>query len=265
VRCSSSNQRKEDGVFSGQPTKVDIKSGYSLSEEAIAALQSGDIQRLIDSRNTGLVMMAKDDGDDGDDDSDDDDDSSDSGDSGSGDDDTDDDDDSSGDDDGKVTKADLERMEKRMKAADKRASEAEARLRKIDDDKKDDLTKATDRVTELEGEVQEKDETIKSLRLKVGFLSSNVDIQWHNPGTAMRLAQTEGYLDDIADDKGEINQDALNKALKKFAKDNEYLVKPRSGAGPSGQSSSSRSDNGKDDKQVEEEDKRRAPALSRRR
>jgi hypothetical protein len=247
-----------------------IKSGYSLSDEAIAALQSGDIQRLIDSRNTGLIMMA----DDGDDDDDDDDDDGDSGDSGSGDGDdkggkNDDDDDAGSDgdddDDEKVTKADLKRALARMKAADKRASEAEARLRKIDDDKKDDLTKATDRVTELEGDVEEKDKTIGSLRLQIAFLSSN-KITWHKPGAALKLAQSEGYLDDLdTDTDGNITPKAMEQALAKLAKDNDYLVKPREGAGPSGSSAGGRSGNGKDDKQTEDEDRRRAPALARRR
>lgn len=251
-------------MFSGHQAKPDVKSGYSLSEEALRALQCGDIEALIASRNTGLRMMADegDDSDDGDDD--------DSGDSGSGDDggndDGDDDDDSGddGDDDEKVTKADLIRMEKRMKAADKRASDAEARLRKIDDSKKDDLTKATERVTELEGEAEEKDSTISSLRLQIAFLSSN-DITWHKPGTALRLAQSEGYLSDLdTDDDGNISPKAMSKALKELAKDHAYLVKPRDGAGPSGGSAGGRSGNGKDDKVVEAEDRRRAPALARR-
>jgi hypothetical protein len=49
-----------------------------------------------------------------------------------------------------------------------------------------------------------------------------------------------------------------------LAKDNEYLVKPREGAGPSGDSSGGSSKNGKDDKATKEADRRRAPALARR-
>lgn len=263
-------------TVSGLKPSANIKSGYSLSEDALRALQAGDVEALMDSHRGrwNLSMMADDGGDD--DDSDDDDDDTGggdgkkgkkSGDSGSGDDDDDDDAGSDGDDD-TVTKADLERMEKRMKAADKRASEAEAALRKIDDSKKDDLTKAQDRVTEVEEENGTLKDTVSGLRLEVAFLKSN-DQSWHKPGTALRLAQSEGYLEDVVDDDGKVDEKAMKKALSNLAKDHEYLVNKGSGSGggsgSSGSPAGGRSGNGKDDKQVEEGDRRRAPALSRRR
>lgn len=264
-------------MFSGQAPASGIKSGYNLSDEAIAALQSGDVQALIDSHRTrfgGWSMKADDDDDDDDSDDDDDDDSKgkDSGDSGAGDDEDDDDDDTSGDDDDKVSKADLEALTKRMKAADKRATAAEERLRKIDDSKKDDLTKATDRVAELEESVTSKDETITSLRLENAFLMSNKHT-WHKPGAALRLAQSEGYLDDVISDDGKVDSKTMEKALATLAKENDYLIKRGSGAsggddgdggGASGGSASGRSKNGKDDKKVEQDDRRRSPALARR-
>lgn len=263
-------------TVSGLKPSVNIKSGYSLSEDALRALQAGDVEALMEAHRGrwNLSMLGDDDGDD-DDDSDDDDDAQKgnkkSGDSGSGDDgDDDDDDDDSGadDDDGKITKADLLRMEKRMKAADKRASEAEARLRKIDDSKKDDLTKAQDRVTEVEEENTTLKDAVSSLRLEVAFLSTN-DQTWHKPGVALRLAQSEGYLEDVMDDDGKVDAKAMKKALANLARDHEYLVNKGSGSGggsgSSGDSAGGRSKNGKDDKQAEEQDRRRAPALNRRR
>lgn len=259
-------------MFSGQVTQSGIKSGYNLSDEAIAALQCGDVQALIDSHRArfgGWSMMADDDGDD--DDSDDDDDKN-GGDSGSDDDGDDNDDDagSDDDDDEKVTKADLKRMEKRMKAADKRASDAEARLRKIDDSKKDDLTKANDRVAELEEDNSSKDKTINSLRLENAFLTSNKHT-WHKPSAALRLAQAEGYLDDVISDDGTVDSKAMEKALDKVAKENDYLIKRAGGSsgdgggsGASGGSAGGRSGNKDDKKKLEEEDRRRSPALARR-
>lgn len=256
-------------MVSGLTPSVSIKSGYSLSEDAIKALQSGDVEALMESHRGrwNLTMMA-DDGDD-DDDSDDDDDAGNggSGDSGSGDDDDDDDSGSDGDDD-TVSKADLLRMEKRMKAADKRASEAEARLRKIDDADKTELQKAQDRVTELEEESDTLRNDNKGLRLQVAFLSIN-DQAWHKPGVALRLAQSEGYLDDVVGEDGTVDEKAMKKAMQNLAKEHEYLVNKGGGSGggsgSSGESAGGRSKNGKDDKQQEDTDRRRAPALSRRR
>lgn len=235
------------------------KSGYSISEEAIAALQSGDTQALIDSHRARFGGWRMEGEDDDDDDAGDGDDNG--GDSGTGDGDDDGEGDSgSGDDDD--TKAELAKMRKRMEAADRRASEAEKRLKEQDDAKKDDLTKAQDRVTELEGEVETLRSDLSSLRLENAFLTTNKHT-WHKPGAALKLAQSEGYLDDVVKDDGTVDDKAMEKALDKMAKENAYLVKTGSG-GSSGESGGGRSGNGKDDKAQAEADKRRAPALARR-
>jgi hypothetical protein len=248
-------------TVSGLKPKLGTKSGYSLSDEAIAALQAGDPTALINfHRRTfgGFVMEEGDDDNSGDGD-----DGNNDGDSGTGDDGDDGDDGASGSDDDADTKAALERMEKRMKAADQRADKAEKALKAIEDGKKDDLTKATDRVTELEGEVTGLKEQLQSERLNNGFLSANKHT-WHNPNAALKLAQSEGYLTDVLNDDGTVDNKALGTALDKLAKDHTYLVKPREGAGASGEPAGGRSGNGKDDKAVKEADKRRAPALARR-
>ena len=253
-------------TVSGLQPKLGTKSGYSLSDEAIAALNAGDPSALIafHRRTFGGFVMEEGEGGDGDD-SGDGDNGNNGGDSGAdGDDDGDagDDGDSGSDDDGDL-KAELERMKKRMQAADQRATKAENDLRKINDAKKDDLTKAQDRVTELEGENKTLQEQLQSERLNNGFLAANKHT-WHNPTAALKLAQSEGYLEDVMDDDGSVDSKALETALNKLAKDHAYLVKPREGAGPSGEGGSGRSGNGKDDKQVKEQDRRRAPALARR-
>lgn len=271
-------------MFSGHSPVPSTKSGSSLSDDAISGgvsaakmladqakrfLDVGDFQGLRALRRQqfgGLVMMADGDNDDddgdGDNDGDGDDDSGDSGDGDGGDGDN---DDSSGDDDDDDTKAELERIKKRMQAADQRAAKAEAALKKIEDGKKDDLTKATDRVTELETEVKEKDTTISGLRLQVGFLSTNKHT-WHKPGAALKLAQSEGYLADVIGDDGEVDNKKMGSALDKLAKEHAYLVKTGDGgSGASGGGAGGRSGNGKDDKATQEQDRRRAPALNRRR
>lgn len=245
------------------------KSGYSLSDEALRALQCGDTQALIDSHRHARGWRMEDDGDDGDgddsgdkDDQNDKDDKKDTDDSGDGGDDG-DKDDAGSDDDAKAIKAELERVKKRMSAADQRAAKAEKALKEQEDAKKDDLTKATDRVKELESEVTELKGTLQSERLNNAFLSANKHA-WHKPSAALKLAQSEGYLDDVVGEDGTVDEKALGSALSKLAKDNEYLIK-KEGSGQSGESGKGRSGNGKDDKVVKEQDRRRAPALNRRR
>lgn len=251
-------------MFRGHKPAGGTKSGYSLSEEALRALQSGDTQALINShRDRFAGWKMEDEGGDGDDD----DDSGDgdgSGDSGSGDDSGDSDDDSGSDgDDDADAKAELEKVKARLKAADQRASKAENLLKKQEDAKKDDLTKATERVTELEATVEEKDTTITSLRLENAFLTANKH-SWHKPAAALALARSEGYLSEVVDDDGIVDNKKMSSALDKLAKENAYLVKT-GGSGSSGESAGGRSGNGKDDKAIKEQDARRAPALQRRR
>lgn len=166
-----------------------------------------------------------------------------------------------------VTRADLEAMERRMQAADKRASDAEKKLKDIEDAKKDDLTKAQDRVTELEGQLEELNTTVSDLRLQNAFLSTN-KFTWHDSDTALSIARSKGFLDDVVNDKGEVDNKALGSALEKLAKEQAYLVKTekdddKDDDGPSGSSGPGRSDNSKDKAGRKQELRRRFPALNR--
>ena len=165
--------------------------------------------------------------DDADDDADDDDaDDDDSGDE----DDSDDDDDKAGKDGSKSgDDSELAKVKERMKAADRRASKAEAELKKIADAKKDDLTKANDNLKEVTAERDTLQTENAGLRMQVAFLSANTH-SWAKPKQALTLAQTEGYLDGVVDeDDGTIDDKALKKALNKFAEDNKHLLKSSDG------------------------------------
>lgn len=182
---------------------------------------------------------------------------------------TEDDDTDSGGDDDKVSRADLEALEKRMKAADKRADEAERKLRAEEDKKKDELTRAQDRVTELETEVETLQSKIKTMGLQNAFLSANKH-DWHDSDVALDLADRKGYLEDVVDDDGVVNKVALGKAMDRLAKEHTYLVKPASKKDddddeepPSGEPAGGRSDNSKDAKRKKQELARRFPILNR--
>ena len=239
------------------------------SAAALAALASGDTTALLDASKAEFgdnvfTMMADDDGADDDDDDDDDDDAS------GDDDDTDDSKkDADKDDDDDKSDSDMEALRARMKAADKRAAKAEARLKEIEDAKKDDLTKAQDEVTELTEKVESLQSELSGLRLQNAFLTANKH-SWHDPDTALALAQSKKYLDDVADEEtGEVDKSALTKALDRLAKEHAYLVKSEKNDkddepdGPSGEPAGGRSDNTKDEKARQQKMRGRFPVLNR--
>lgn len=241
-----------------------------LSVDAIAALESGDIDALLcaERREFGSVSVMMADPPDDDDDDDDDDDTDD------GDDDANDDKRKKGkkskesdddDDDG----ADTDALRRRMKAADRRADAADKRLKEIEDAKKDDLQKATETVAELEKSIKDLQSEVSTLRLSNAFLTSNTQ-SWHDPDTALALASTKGYLEDVVDEEsGEVDRKALGKALERLGKEHKYLVKPEKAAKdadadvPSGEAAGGRSDNLQDDKVKKANLKKRFPALNR--
>lgn len=189
----------------------------------------------------------------------------DAGDAGSGEEDSGGDDNTtSGSDDGSdtVSRAELDNVLARMKAADQRATKAENELKKHEDAQKDELTRATDRVTELETENKELKELVSGLRFGNAFFSANKH-QWQDAEIARDIAERKGYLDGVVDDEGEVDTQKLGKALDRLAKEHSYLVKPASG-GASGEPAVTRSNNNKDDKARQQELRRKFPALGKR-
>lgn len=139
-----------------------------------------------------------------------------------------DDDDDDGDDTGKgqgdtVTREEFEAVMRRMKAADKRASALEAEKKKQDDAKKDELTKAQERVTELEKTNADLLTKLRDADLRDAF-SQVKGFTWKRPVAALRIARADGYLDDVVDDDGEIDNKLLAKKVKEFAEAYPELV-----------------------------------------
>jgi hypothetical protein len=128
-----------------------------------------------------------------------------------------------------VTREDFERLQKQLSAADKKREEAEKALKKIDDAKKDELTKATERAEELEKTVQERDKQIADLRLQNAFLTADTGVTWHDPGDALALAERKGYLADVVGQDGQVDASALGKKLKEFASKHKHMVKSDGG------------------------------------
>lgn len=122
--------------------------------------------------------------------------------------------------DSKNLAEELEKTRNRMKAADKRAADAERKIREAEDKDKSELELATRRVTELETENGALVGKLKTLTQERYFLGSNT-VTWHDPEIAM------GKLDwsNIVDEDGEVDQTKLGKAIKDLAKEKPFLVK----------------------------------------
>lgn len=185
-----------------------------------------------------------------------------------GQDDTSDDTDSGGDDKGDViSRAEYEELKKRMVAADKRAAALEQEKKKAEDAKKDELTKATDRVGELEQENATLLKQVSGLNLQVAFLSAN-NHDWHDPEEALASAERNGYLDDAIGEDGSVDKVRLGKALDRLAKEKKFLVRDKKNKdqqddGPSGSPAGGRSDNGRDERARKAKLQSRFPVLNR--
>jgi hypothetical protein len=239
------------------------------------ALAKGNIDELLRLNNLvfgSWQMVAKDDDDDEEDDEEDKDKDtgSDDEDAESSDDEKSDEDATGGDKDKDepVSKAEYDKLLRRMKAADQRASKAEKAQQDRERKEKSDLENAQSDLQERDTRIAELQSELSALKLNNAFLAANT-ISWHNPGAALKLAQSDGYMDDVVGDDGTVDEKALKSALQKLAKDHQYLVKKGgddgSGSGSSGDSAGGRNRN-KDDKDAEQQkDARRAPSLNRRR
>lgn len=134
------------------------------------------------------------------------------------------------DDDGAVPQWKYDKMERRMKAADRRSTQAEAKVKDLEAqlagkvDPKD-VDKATrEENDKLKPQVTKLSEQNKNLMLQVAFLSTN-DIQWQDPEAALRLADLSDV--DIDEETGQVDKRALRAALRDLARTKKYLVKPK--------------------------------------
>lgn len=160
---------------------------------------------------------------------------------GSGEDDDDEDDDTSG---ATVPIGKYLRTQNRMKAADRRANTAEAKVAELEP--------IAAKVPELEKQVEKGEEQIKKLRIDNAFLTSDVD--WVDAEAALRLVDlSEVEIKDDGTVKG------LKEALEALAKAKPYLVKPAAeeegkGKKGKGKGKAGKEQDGDDDEDLDEED-----------
>lgn len=143
-----------------------------------------------------------------------------------------------------VSRAELDAVLARMRAADQRAGKAEADLKQLRDKDLPEADKLKRDYEESQQQVQQLQETNKNLALKVAFLSDNT-YSWHNPERALKLVDLSQV--EILED-GSVR--GLKDALKALATSDAYLIKQEvketntapagTAPGNNGQSSSSR-------------------------
>lgn len=124
-----------------------------------------------------------------------------------------------------VSRSDFEKLRSQLSAADKNRAALEKKLKEIDDAKKDELTKATERVTELEKQREADSREIADLRLQNAFLTADTGITWHDPADALALAERQGYLAEVVGEDGKVDVPKLKLKLQELAKAKRHLVK----------------------------------------
>lgn len=137
----------------------------------------------------------------------------------------------SGDGSRPVTREDFDKLQKQLSASDKNRSAAEKKLKEIEDAKKDELTKATERAEELEKTVAQRDKDIADLRLQNAFLMADTGITWHDPADALALAERQGYLAEVVGEDGKVDAAKLKTKMQELAKAKKHLVKDEGSTG----------------------------------
>lgn len=123
-----------------------------------------------------------------------------------------------------VSREDFDKLRKQLSASDKHRADAEKRLKAIEDGKKDELTKATERVTELEKANEDQAKELGSMRLQNAFLMAKTGVTWHDPEDALDIAARRGYLDEVVGEDGKVDTAKLTAKLKELAKAKPNLV-----------------------------------------
>jgi hypothetical protein len=132
-----------------------------------------------------------------------------------------------------VTRNEFEALTRRMQAADKRASDAENRLKEQERAKLDEGERTKAELKDAQEEIAKLKEKSRQLNLQNAWLGVN-SVVWHDPEDAMTIAERKGVFTDMVSDDGKVETKKLRTALDKFAKEHPHLVKAESGTSGGG-------------------------------
>lgn len=129
------------------------------------------------------------------------------------------------DDEETVPKWKADKLDRRMRAADKRATDLQRELDELKAkmaDNKDVTPELRDELATAKATADKATKTNHQLTLQVAFLTTNIPgIEWQDPEAALRLVD----LDDVDIEDGKVDRRALRAALKDLARRKPYLVK----------------------------------------
>lgn len=141
-----------------------------------------------------------------------------------------------------ISREEFDKLDARMRAADKRASEAEQKSKELEREKLSDQEKVAAELKDVTAERDSLRAEVNDVRLENAFLSIN-KYSWHDPQDALRLLNTEGV--EVKDGK----VTGLSEAVDKLAKDKKHLLKTEEdGKGSSAASGSASNGTRKGDK-----------------
>lgn len=138
------------------------------------------------------------------------------------------DDDEDEDDEAVYTESEMKAVRDRMKAADRRSSDLEARLKKLENKGKKPEEIASDEKREADARAKRNADHARGLALENAFLKVNT-VKWEDADDALAVAQRLGLLEDVQDDDGKVDRKALGRALKQLARRKPHLVKKARG------------------------------------
>lgn len=126
----------------------------------------------------------------------------------------------SSDDDKPVSRAEFQALFKRMQAADRAKTAAEAKIREHERAGQNELQKAQTDLEEANKKLHDLQEEVKTQRLQNAFLAANT-VTWHDPEMAMSKID----LSLVLQDDGTVDNRALKTAITNLAKEKPFLVK----------------------------------------
>lgn len=161
-----------------------------------------------------------------------------------------------------VTREEFDRLFARMQAADRRASQAETKVKEYEKANLSESERLQAEREEAVKQAQALEQEVQTLRLKTAFLAST-EVQWEDPEDALELLVRK-YSDDVEiDEKGRIK--GMDAAIKRLAKEKSYLVKKNDVPPASSSDTMNGSRKGDDGKRAPDKEslKSRFPALGR--
>lgn len=120
-----------------------------------------------------------------------------------------------------VSREDYEKLQARLQAADRRASENEAALKQLRDKDMPEMQKLQRDLTEAQNALKELQAANSALVVENAFLQDN-DYDWHSPAAALRLLDRSKVT---VDDQGSVA--GMKDALKALATANPFMLKPK--------------------------------------